>query len=88
MVWLRVRGEVGNGDLSAEMVPVGGWKDWYAAGRWSPGDLGVMIGRFCVACDTDPYKFDGVFDLFPTPPGCTLVISGGRDAMDDGGESN
>jgi hypothetical protein len=47
-----------------------------------------MIGRFCVVCDTDPYKFDGVSDLLPIPPGCTLVFSGGRDATDDGGESS
>jgi hypothetical protein len=46
------------------------------------------MGRFCVACDTDPYGFEGVSDLFPMPPGCTLVISGGSEAMDDGGESS
>ena len=83
-----MRGEVGNGDLSAEIVPVGGWKDWYAAGRWRPGDLGVRVGRFWGACDADPYGFAGVSDRVSGLLGCTLVLSGGRDPIDEGGESN
>jgi hypothetical protein len=47
-----------------------------------------MVGRSWLACGADLYWFEGVSDLVPGAPGCTLVISGGRDAIDEGGESS
>ena len=36
----------------------------------------------------DPYGFAGVSDRVSGLVGCKLVLSGGRDPIDEGGESN